>query len=180
MRIQHKREFYTPRQNAIKLTHKVSGRVVYISQEEHKLTGKTRYYAVGFLPKGQKPALNFYYVKPEHREKSVRDFFAEGAAKIERNAAWKAERKAEQEKLSGEVVARFEVGKTYTCRSLCDYDCIFKFKVVKRTEKTVWLEEHGEVKARRVRISAYDKCEACDPHGVYSMSPTLHAKNEAR
>lgn len=71
------------------------------------------------------------------------------------------------------TIAKFEVGHSYACRSFCDSDCIFSFTVVKRTEKTVWLDYHGKVRARRVRISG--DAEACDPMGTYSMSPVLVA-----
>ena len=71
---------------------------------------------------------------------------------------------------------RFEVGKTYFCRSLCDYDCIYRFTIMKRTARTVWIEYHGKTKARRVRD--YDGNEAIDPHGRYSMSPVLSADKE--
>lgn len=73
-------------------------------------------------------------------------------------------------------MTRFEVGRTYSARSICDYDCIFSFTVTKRTEKTVWLKDSsGKLKARRVRLDLYDNAECCDPHGRYSMSPVLRA-----
>ena len=72
-------------------------------------------------------------------------------------------------------MTKFEVGRVYSVRSICDYDCIFQFEVVKRTDKTVWLKSGGKVKARRVRD--WDGAEACDPHGRYSMSPVLSARD---
>jgi hypothetical protein len=69
--------------------------------------------------------------------------------------------------------AKFEVGKTYATRSICDHDCIFRFEVVSRTEKFVTLSAHGKLRRRKVRL--YDGVERCDPHGVYSMSPVLGA-----
>lgn len=71
------------------------------------------------------------------------------------------------------MTTKFEVGQTYTVRSICDYDCIFRFTVERRTAQTVWLNYHGKLRARRVRIA--DGVEACDPHGRYSMSPVLTA-----
>lgn len=68
----------------------------------------------------------------------------------------------------------FEVGKTYWTRSICDSDCIFRFTILKRTEKTVWIKYHDKTKARRVYTN-YDGNEAIDPHGRYSMSPVLSA-----
>lgn len=69
---------------------------------------------------------------------------------------------------------RFETGKTYWTRSICDHDCIYRFTISKRTEKTVWIKYHGKTTARRVRTD-YDGNEAIDPHGRYSMSPVLSA-----
>ena len=72
------------------------------------------------------------------------------------------------------AIARFEVGETYSCRSLCDWDCIYRFEVMKRTEKTVTISYHGKLTRRTIRIA--DGSEQIDPHGRYSMSPTLRAK----
>lgn len=69
---------------------------------------------------------------------------------------------------------KFEVGKTYTCRSICDHDCVFSFVVVKRTEATVTIApRYGATVHRKVRIC--DGVEAIDPMGRYSMSPVLRA-----
>lgn len=68
---------------------------------------------------------------------------------------------------------QFEAGHTYTCRSVCDYDCVFSFEVTKRTAKTIWIKYMGRVTARRVRVVQGVEC--CDPHGRYSMSPVLYA-----
>jgi len=71
--------------------------------------------------------------------------------------------------------AQFEVGKTYTCRSICDHDCIFSFEVTKRTAQNVWLKDSGgKIKRRKVRVTL--GVETVDPHGRYSMSPVLRAQ----
>lgn len=73
----------------------------------------------------------------------------------------------------------FQVGKTYTTRSICDYDCVFYFKVLSRTAKFVTLEDaHGRV--RRVGVSMWDGSESCSPHGRYSMSAVLSAKKDCQ
>jgi hypothetical protein len=72
----------------------------------------------------------------------------------------------------------FAVGKTYRCRSICDYDCIFSFTVTARTDKTVTITVHGKPVRRKVRLS--DGVEAIDPHGRYSMSPVLRATDLAK
>ncbi len=69
--------------------------------------------------------------------------------------------------------AAFVVGETYTTRSACDYDCIYSFKIIARTEKTLTIEEHGKTYKRGVR--AYDGSERCSPHGRFSMSPVISA-----
>jgi hypothetical protein len=70
--------------------------------------------------------------------------------------------------------AKFEIGKTYTTRSACDYDCVYRFKVVKRTEKTVSIRCFDRVLTRRIYIS-YHGDEAINPLGSYSMSPVVTA-----
>ncbi len=72
------------------------------------------------------------------------------------------------------AVVKFVVGETYTCRSLCDWDCIYSFTIMKRTEKTVTVSYHGSLTRRTIRIA--DGSEQIDPHGRYSMSPVLRAK----
>ena len=69
--------------------------------------------------------------------------------------------------------AQFEIGKTYSCRSICDYECIFSFEVIARTERTVTIKSGSKTVRRKVRISG--GVETIDPHGRYSMSPVLRA-----
>jgi len=70
----------------------------------------------------------------------------------------------------------FEPGKTYEMRSVCDYDSVWRYKVVKRTMKTVILEaENGEEGSGRKRISIWQGVETVQPLGSYSMSPILSA-----
>ena len=72
---------------------------------------------------------------------------------------------------------QFQVGNTYSVRSICDHECIFRFEIVSRTEKTITLKSHGKLVRRKVRIVC--GVEACDPHGRYSMSPVLTADRVA-
>lgn len=70
---------------------------------------------------------------------------------------------------------KFEVGESYSCRSPGDFNCVWTFKVISRTEKMVQLQDTaGKVRTRR--ISIYDNIESCSPLGVYSLSPILTAK----
>lgn len=74
-------------------------------------------------------------------------------------------------------MTKFEVGKTYTTRSACNHDCVWAFKVVARTEKTITLD-NGE-KTFKCRINKYlterNNQEMVLPLGNYSMAPILRA-----
>lgn len=76
-----------------------------------------------------------------------------------------------------EEVKRFEVGATYQTRSICNHDCIFTIKVIKRTDKTVVVEEDG--KQTRCKIHNISGEETIFPHGRYSMCPVFHAGRKA-
>jgi hypothetical protein len=65
---------------------------------------------------------------------------------------------------------KFEIGKTYSMRSACDHDCIWTYKILKRTDKTVTLDNN-----KSYRIGVYEDREIISPLGKYSMSPTLRA-----
>lgn len=69
----------------------------------------------------------------------------------------------------------FQVGRVYYCRSIGDHDSIWRYLVVKRTAKTVTLEDYGTRETFRRGIRIYNGVECCSPHGRYSMSPTLSA-----
>lgn len=74
---------------------------------------------------------------------------------------------------------KFEVGKTYSVRSICNSDCVFSYYVVSRTAQTVTLKDkHGEIKKHRIskKLSAYCNAETVLPEGNYSMCPTLRAE----
>jgi hypothetical protein len=73
------------------------------------------------------------------------------------------------------MTTQFQVGATYTCRSICDWECIFSFEVLKRTTKTITIRAFG--KEVRRTISVYDGVEQVAPHGRFSMSPILTAKS---
>lgn len=66
----------------------------------------------------------------------------------------------------------FQVGKTYTTRSVCDHDCIIKATIAKRTAKTV---QTTEGKTFRVSTWHDGECEYIKPWGSYSMAPMLKA-----
>jgi hypothetical protein len=72
------------------------------------------------------------------------------------------------------TMKKFETGKTYTMRSICDHECVWGYKVKARTEKTVTLtDEHG--KETKCRVSNDNGGEFVRPLGRYSMCPILRA-----
>lgn len=63
---------------------------------------------------------------------------------------------------------KFEVGRTYATRSVCNSECIFKITIIKRTEKTVTIDE-GNGKTKRCKIyTDMRNAEAIYPYGIYS------------
>jgi hypothetical protein len=75
--------------------------------------------------------------------------------------------------------AKFIVGREYRTRSICDSNCIFRFKVLARTEKTVTIET-GRNKSVRRKITVRDGVEQIYPHGQYSMAPVLRASHQTK
>lgn len=78
---------------------------------------------------------------------------------------------------------KFEVGNIYACRSACDYDCIWYFRVVSRTKSTITILKDGDTKPVRKRInkqlSECNGAESVYPLGNYSMAPVLSADDSA-
>ena len=70
-------------------------------------------------------------------------------------------------------MSKFETGKTYTARSICDHDCIFSITVLARTAKTVTVKTMGETK--RCKIQDIDGVEGVYAQGRFSMSPLFKA-----
>lgn len=72
---------------------------------------------------------------------------------------------------------KFEVGKTYSVRSICNHDCIWTYKVIARTAATITITDGKETKKCRVnkKTSEYRNAESIFPLGQYSMAPILSA-----
>ena len=72
---------------------------------------------------------------------------------------------------------KFEIGKTYSMRSLGDYDCVWTYTVTARTAQTITITDGKETKRCRVSkgISEYYGREHIYPLGQYSMAPSLSA-----
>ena len=75
--------------------------------------------------------------------------------------------------MSNNETSRFAVGATYFTRSIGDYNCIYRFEILRRTASSVWINVDGEVKRRK--ISTYGGSEIFQPFGSYSMAPTISA-----
>lgn len=75
-----------------------------------------------------------------------------------------------------ETIKKFEVGKTYYARSICNHDCIFTMEVVSRTEKTVTYIFEGEKKRSSIKHDDHGN-EWIKSHG-YSMAPVFRAERQ--
>ena len=75
------------------------------------------------------------------------------------------------------MTATFEVGRTYSTRSICDYDCVHSFTILARTAKSVTVDVHGKTVRRGVRV--YDGVEQFKPFGSYSMAAIISADKGA-
>lgn len=73
---------------------------------------------------------------------------------------------------------KFEIGKTYETRSLCNHDCIIKLTIKSRTAATITAEnEHGEMQKLRInkKLTEIREAETVLPWGKYSMAPMITA-----
>ena len=69
----------------------------------------------------------------------------------------------------------FQIGNDYNCRSICDYDCVWTFNVIKRTAKFLTITgRDGEAKRVGVKLDS-DGNEYVLPLGSFSMCPVLRA-----
>lgn len=71
------------------------------------------------------------------------------------------------------MTTKFETGKCYATRSVCDWDCIFSFTVLARTDKTVTVKVHN--KPRKKVLQVRDDVEQFKPFGSYSMAAVIRA-----
>ena len=78
-------------------------------------------------------------------------------------------------------LSKFQPGQIYATRSICDSDCIFRFKITRRTATTLFFfpcdpagEPTRDERSRRIRSDS-DGVERIMPHGSYSMAAVLAA-----
>lgn len=71
-------------------------------------------------------------------------------------------------------IAAFEVGKTYSTRSVCDRNCIFSVTIASRTKSTVTTTD-GKRFGIAKRETLWNEAETIFPTGRYSMAPAIKA-----
>ena len=74
---------------------------------------------------------------------------------------------------------KFEAGNIYACRSECDHNCIWYFRVVSRTKSTITILKNPVVKRINKQLSEWNGAESVYPLGNYSMAPVLSADDSA-
>lgn len=72
------------------------------------------------------------------------------------------------------ATTQFEVGQTYSCRSICDHNCIWSFTVIKRTARFITIQDKSG-KISRVGVRTWGNAEQAFPLGQYSMAPSIYA-----
>jgi len=85
-----------------------------------------------------------------------------------------------ERKIKMKDLIKFEINPIYSTPSICDSNCIFKFRVIKRTEKNVWISQEGSTKVTRRKIDIWDGAENIFPFGKYSMAPILSATDKQK
>ena len=72
---------------------------------------------------------------------------------------------------------KFEVGKEYSMKSVCDQNCVWTYTVTARTAQTVTITDGRKVQKCRInqKVSGYRGAESIFPLGQYSMAPILTA-----
>ena len=75
------------------------------------------------------------------------------------------------------ATTKFEINGVYMTRSACDYECIWRYRVTRRTAKTITIHEIGRVCERTCRVYEYNGVEQVRPQGSFSMCPILSADN---
>lgn len=73
-----------------------------------------------------------------------------------------------------EATIKFKVGQTVTCRSACDYNCIFSWDILARTVKTITVTDGYATKRIGIKVNS-EGVETAKPYGNYSMAPVVFA-----
>ena len=73
------------------------------------------------------------------------------------------------------TLATFQVGRTYSTRSVCDHECIFSLTVESRTKCFITTVATKHQPSKRLGVYEWDGAEAVAPEGRYSMCPIIRA-----
>ena len=68
----------------------------------------------------------------------------------------------------------FEIGKTYSTRSICDHNCIFSVTIAARTKATITTTEGKKFRIVK-KETEWRNAETIFPTGRYSMAPSISA-----
>jgi hypothetical protein len=77
-----------------------------------------------------------------------------------------------------ETVTKFAAGQSYKCRSACDSNCVWTFRVMARTAATITTECGNRFRINR-KLTQHNGVETVLPFGNYSMCPILRADKAA-
>jgi len=160
------REFYIPR-GAVKVSDRHSDAVAYLYPCRNAGWSNGKPAAVVFYGQQSKPVARHYYLTEAQRETEITKHFKARQDHIARKETHVAERKA------AAATKLFDVGKTYSTRSACDWDTVYSFEIVSRTAKRLTIRERNETYKRGIYV--YEGVEHCKPHGTYSMCAVISA-----
>ena len=68
----------------------------------------------------------------------------------------------------------FKANTEISARSICDHNCIFTAKIIKRTAKTLTIIAQGQESRCKIHYD-FEGNEFIYPFGRYSMAPTMRA-----
>lgn len=71
---------------------------------------------------------------------------------------------------------QFQVGQKLSTRSIGDHECIFRAEVLKRTAKTLTINDRIDGTFKRCKIHMNNGIEFIYPYGRYSLAPIFKAE----
>lgn len=75
---------------------------------------------------------------------------------------------------------KFEKGKIYKSRSICDHSTVFAWEVVRVSEKSIWVQGDLIDGVKRLKICNHEEIGTyAKPLGTYSMSPSIYPHGAA-
>ncbi|MCL1789832.1 MAG: hypothetical protein FWG40_00485 [Peptococcaceae bacterium] len=72
-------------------------------------------------------------------------------------------------------MTKFEPGKRYQTRSICDHNCIYTILVLDRTDKTIVFSDDGRIRRSKIRVDKDGEYLIPDR---YSMAPVYRAHRD--